>query len=106
MSGTICARDGKVIATVPRERARQGIAAGALELWSGPAGAYLRAVELAAPTEARPASVQFDSRRAVPGTPPKGAIQPVIYSNKHATCGQVGYHRARRVGPQHAEVTI
>lgn len=100
------ARDGKVIATVPRERARQGIAAGILELWSGPAGAYLRAVELAPPAEARPASVQPDSRRVLPGAAPKGAIQPAVYTNRHAACGEVGFHRARRVGPRSAEVTI
>jgi hypothetical protein len=95
------ARDGKVIATVSRERAQRGIAAGALELWKGPAGAYLRSALLSRPAEARSTSVQPDSRNVLPGALPKGVIPPVIYSRRHATCGQMGHHRVRRVGPRY-----
>ena len=61
------ARDGKLICTVSRSRAEQGIASGALELWDGPSGAYLRAVNLSYPPEARPSNANPDSRHTLHG---------------------------------------
>jgi hypothetical protein len=95
------ARDGKLICTVTRESAERGIVQGCFQLWRGPAGAYLRSVGLTAPSDARPASVQQDSRKLLPGAPPKGAIQPKVGNRIHPTCGRVGCHRAYRVGPRY-----
>jgi hypothetical protein len=61
------ARDGKLICTVSRSRAEQGIVSGDLELWDGPSGAYLRAVNLRYPDEARSSNVSPDSRHTLHG---------------------------------------
>jgi hypothetical protein len=55
------ARDGKLICTVSRDRAEQGIADGQLELWQGVHGAYLRPVTAAYPTASRQTDVTPDS---------------------------------------------
>ena len=94
-------RDGKLVCSVSREQALQGVAAGSLELWSGAAGAYLRAAKLAYPEQARGASYSAGARPALP----KGAVRPIVYTSKHAANGQVGGYRARRVGPAHAPAT-
>jgi len=88
-------RDGKRVCTVSREQAQNGVDVGSLELWAGAAGAYLRAVDLAYPEQARSTSYSADARPALP----KGAVRPVVYTSKHTANGQVGGHRARRVGP-------
>ena len=61
------ARDGALLCTVTRERAEHGIRTGALELWSGPSGAYLRAVDSHYPTESRSSSIGPDSRHTYHG---------------------------------------
>jgi hypothetical protein len=93
------AADGLRLCSVSREAAERQIAAGTVELVQGRAGAYLRPVGLAPPEYSRLASVSADSRKALPDTPPRGAIRPEVYTSRHAACGRVGFHRARRVGP-------
>jgi hypothetical protein len=91
-------RDGNRVCTVAREEAERGIAAGSLELWKGPAGAYLRSASLPYPERERATSRPPDSRPSLP----RGAVRPVVHTSKNAACGQVGSYRARRVGPAHA----
>lgn len=61
------ARDGKLVCTVSRNRAEQGIASGVLELWDGPSGAYLRGTNLSYPAEERSSNVSPDSRHTLHG---------------------------------------
>jgi hypothetical protein len=91
-------RDGKRVCSVARGDAERGIAAGFLELWNGPAGAYLRSAALAYPERERATSRPPESRPSLP----RGAVRPVVHTSRNAACGQVGGYRARRVGPTHA----
>jgi hypothetical protein len=90
-------RDGKLICTVRRDRAAAGIAAGALELWHGPSGAYLRAVGLAYPEHDR----HHATGSRVRAEPPRGAVAEQVWSHVRAASGQVGGirrgHSARRL---------
>jgi hypothetical protein len=88
-------RDGKLICTVTRDRAQAGIASGVLELWSGTSGAYLRAVGLSYPEFSRAPSRPVETWPSLP----RGAVPPPVRTHKGTACGQVGGHRAHRVGP-------
>ena len=40
-----------------------------------------------------------DPQQIVPPRAPKGAVRCIVWTARHATCGQMGSHRTRRVGP-------
>lgn len=87
-------RDGKLVCTVSRGRAESGLRSGALELWRGQSGIYLRAAGLSYPSSDR-----ATSRPANLATIPRGAVRPVVHTSRNAATGQVGSVRTRRVGP-------
>jgi hypothetical protein len=86
-------RDGKLITRVSRDRAEAGIASGALELWDGASGVYLRATGLSYPEFSRAAS------RPVEILPPSSRTARLpAPTHRRVACGRVGGHRAHRVG--------
>jgi hypothetical protein len=87
-------RDGQLICAVGRKRAECGLRAGALELWRGPSGAYLRAAGLSRPDyERRQAAGRIFSPE-----PPRGVVLRPPTHDRTAN-GQVGGYRRLRVGP-------
>jgi hypothetical protein len=91
-------RDGKQVCVVAHDAAERGLSDGALELWDGRHGVYLRAATLAYPTP-RSTHVELDSRSMQHGEPPKGAIRPNVANKRRPASGRVGSFRVRRVGP-------
>ena len=87
------ARDGRLICQVSRDRAAAGLRVGALELWSGPHGTYLRS-----PLARYPQNERAQSNRESLPKPPKGAVTEKVQTRKHTTCGVVGGHRRYHIG--------
>lgn len=84
-------RDGRLICTVARERAAQGIASGALEMWAGPSGAYLQAPEACYPDVARFANVHPDSRHTLHGDKATAPANPAaLYRHNQMACNEYG----------------
>ena len=74
-----------------REGAAQEIAAGALELWAGPSGAYLRAPEAAYPDAPRLANVHPDSRHTLHGNKATAPANPgALYRHNQTACDEYG----------------
>jgi hypothetical protein len=80
-------RDGKRICRVSRQRAEEAIANGSLELWSGPAGAYLRSPETSYPDRPRLSSISPDSLHTLHGREAAALANPQArYRHNHCGC--------------------
>jgi hypothetical protein len=80
------ARDGKLICTVARAKAEQGIASGDLELWNGPSGACLRAVGSSYPAGSRHSNIVPDSRHTLHGKEATAVNPAALYRHNAGGC--------------------